>query len=716
MTLNIHRKSHNIIKHLLLLLFLNMAVQITCKATAIGQWKSYLSYKKISEIEKVGSDFFILASKNLYLYNSNDQSIRTFSKMDALSDCSIAHIAWNQKAKHLVIVYENENIDLLDLNGNCTNIADYYLKSIMGDKTVNNIYIYEQFAYLATGLGIIKIDVSKAEINNSYILGDRIESIAISGQNIYAYINQKFTNSWPSTVKYNHDGDILSLINYTSTWMNAVITAPLNANLIDAKNWTLTKNYPTNIFKKDMSVWNENIEFLQTLNPDSPQSNYFGFLRFFNGQLFSTVGGYGAGIQENRKGDVQVLKGDTWQFYQNDLNSITGYDYMDLTSLDVDPTDINHVFVSGRSGLYEFNNGQFTQAYDVDNSPIGTAISETDSNKKSYTLVESVKFDNDGNLWLLNSQSTTAPIIVRKKDGTWQSYSDTELMSGDRTMGALQGLTFDNEGLLWFVNNHWVTPSLHYFNTQTEQLHSFTDFINEDGTRVSVNSVQCIAIDKNNDIWIGTNITPLLLERKNLTESEPEFIQVKVPRNDGTNYADYLLNGVNISAIAIDGGNRKWFGTKGNGVYLISADNLTQLAHFTSENSNLFSDNIESIAINNQTGEVFFGTDKGLCSYMSDATEVADKLKKDDVYAYPNPVRPDYTGLITITGLTYDADIKIVTSNGTLVAQGRSNGGSFTWDGCDQSNGKRVASGVYMVLAATNEGNKGTVCKIAIIR
>ena len=225
-----------------------------------------------------------------------------------------------------------------------------------------------------------------------------------------------------------------------------------------------------------------------------------------------------------------------------------------------------------------------------------------------------------------------------------------------------------------------------------------------------------MAEDKNGDLWVGTNIAPLLLEQAKFNESDPEFIQVKVPRNDGTNYADYLLNGVNISGIAIDGGNRKWFATKGNGAYLISADNLTQLQHFTSQNSMLLSDNIESIAINDQTGEVFFGTDKGLCSYMSDATAINEEMTKDNVWAYPNPVRPDYTGLITITGLNYDTDVKIVTANGTLVAEGRSNGGTFTWDGCDQHNGKRVASGVYMVLAATAEGNKGTVCKIAIVR
>ena len=122
-----------------------------------------------------------------------------------------------------------------------------------------------------------------------------------------------------------------------------------------------------------------------------------------------------------------------------------------------------------------------------------------------------------------------------------------------------------------------------------------------------------------------------------------------------------------------------------------------------------------SIAINRLTGEVFFLTDEGLCSYISDATESTDEMTDDNVYAYPNPVTPDYTGLITVKGLSLNADVKICSSSGKLIAEGRSNGGTFTWDGCDR-NGDKVASGIYMVITATSNGNKGTVCKIAIIR
>ena len=142
---------------------------------------------------------------------------------------------------------------------------------------------------------------------------------------------------------------------------------------------------------------------------------------------------------------------------------------------------------------------------------------------------------------------------------------------------------------------------------------------------------------------------------------------------------------------------------------------MEQIEHFTADNSPLLSNNIFSLAINNETGELYIGTDIGLCSYTTDATAALSSIEKDNVYAYPNPVEPGYDGLITIVGLSLDADVKILSASGQLVAQGRSNGGTFTWNGRDHS-GHRVASGIYMVAAATSDGKKGTVCKIAVIR
>lgn len=267
------------------------------------------------------------------------------------------------------------------------------------------------------------------------------------------------------------------------------------------------------------------------------------------------------------------------------------------------------------------------------------------------------------------------------------------------------------------ANNHYKTPALVVYQPSTKGINRYTRFVNEDNAEVNGGGgVRCMAEDRDKNIWAGLNGGPVYLQPSDLATDPGSvvFQQYKVPRNDGSNLADYLLNNIDITCMAVDGGNRKWFGTGGNGVYLISADLNTQVHHFLSSNSGLVSDNIESLAIDPKTGEVFIGTDKGLCSYLSDASEPSQTMDKETTYAYPNPVRPDYRGTITVTGLSYNADVKIVTAAGTLVAEGRSQGGTFTWDGNDLD-GKRVASGVYMVEAATEDGSKGVVCKIAVI-
>ena len=205
----------------------------------------------------------------------------------------------------------------------------------------------------------------------------------------------------------------------------------------------------------------------------------------------------------------------------------------------------------------------------------------------------------------------------------------------------------------------------------------------------------------------------LVIYQNDIEQNNSIFSKIIVPRNDDTNLGDYLLSGIEITSIVIDGGGRKWIGTANNGLYLISEDNNNQLEHFTWDNSMLLSNHILNLALSPE-GVLYIGTDKGLCSYKTDSSEPNSTMTCETVYAYPNPVRPEYRGNITITGLSYHADVKIVTSNGVLVNQGRSTGGSYVWDGNDQK-GRRVASGIYMVQTATNSGDKGTVCKIAII-
>ena len=663
-------------KILILLSFLLLQVTSYKTIAAIGDWKAYMAYSEVQEIEQAGSLIFVQASNNLYVYNQNDQSIQTFSKMDYLSDCNIQHIAYNKAAKRLLILYKNANIDLMNSsNYSVQNLSDYYTAATTGDKAVNDIYMYGKYAYMSNGFGIIKVNMADGEINDTYNLGFKVNWCEIKDSHIYAY-----------------------------SQTNGQYRALLTSNLLDKNNWSKVGGY---VAKKqeDKSTLKQ---IVGTLQPGGPKHNYFYCMRFVNNLLYTCGGLWGHLIDAGRPGTIQVLDKENWTIYDDNIAAKTGIKYIDVNSVDVDPLDPNHVFAGAKSGLYEFQNGKFIKHYNSENSLI-TSFNNID---KNYQLVTSVKFDTDGNLWMLNSQSpSNQSLIEYTKEGKWVSHHKPELYN----LGSLECLMQDSRGLLWFVNNYHGLPSIYCYQASTDQLNIYSSFVNEDGITLTPNYVRYVTEDKNHDMWIGTNIGPLLLYKKDITSDTPIFTQVKVPRNDGTNYADYLLSGVDISCIAIDGGNRKWFGTNGNGIYVISNDCLTQIYHFTTNNSNLLSNNIESIAINEQTGEVFVGTDKGLCSYMSDAGSPNSEMTKDNVWAYPNPVKPTYTGRITITGLSFDSDVKIVTANGILVNQGRSNGGIYTWDGKDQ-NGKKVASGIYMVETATSDGNKGTVCKIAIIK
>jgi hypothetical protein len=609
----------------------------------VGTWKNYLAYHEILQICAAGNYLFVRASNDLYQYNQKDQSIYTYDRTNGLSDTNIKLIAWNKQAKRLIAVYDNSNIDLVETNGNVTNISALYTKTMTEDKTVNSIRIEGNYAYLVCGFGIVKVNMQRAEIAETY------------------------TPNHPE--------------------------------------------YPTSLPAEDNSDYDKYIELVKTLSPDGPHYNHFGFMRFLNNKLYTCNGDY------THSSGIQIYDNNNWINYQNEgISDVTGLSYMGAFCLDVDPKNENHIFAGSRNGLYEFKDGQFVSFYNSNNSP----IEPFDGKTLEYELVSDVKYDSNGDIWLLNSSAPNTSMI-RYVNGSFTKLNHAELMKlnssaiKNRSNAEMRGIFFDSQGLMWFVNNNWYTPAFYQYDTNSDKLTAYENFVNQDGTVQNPQlGVRCIAEDLQHNIWIGTSAGPFVFERKEINNGGTTLTQVKVPRNDGTNFADYLLANTDILSMAIDGGNRKWFGTNGNGVYLISADNMTQILHFTTADSPLLSNIVKSIAVNPASGEVFFGTDNGLCSYISDATQSNTEMTSDNVWAYPNPVEPNYTGPITITGLTLNADVKILSANGAIINEGRSNGGTYTWDGCDQK-GRRVASGVYMVATATSDGKKGTVCKIAII-
>ena len=613
----------------------------------VGTWRNYLAYHDVQNICKADNNLFVLASNGLYQYNISDQSITTYDKVNGLSDTHITHIAWSNQAKRLIIVYENANIDLIDTDGQIINISALYNKTTTEDKTVTDISIDGVYAYLTTAFAIIKVNMQRAEISETY------------------------TNNNPE--------------------------------------------YPNNLqpYKDDYDAY---ISTVETLSPGGPAYNRFYESKYINGKLYTTGGFFSPSLPDSHTpGTIQIFDGNDWTLYQEQIDQITGYKYEDICCIDVDPNDAEHVFVGGRCGLYEFKNGKLITYYNKDNSPLMGANDRGKQLGNNYVIVLGIKFDSKGNLWLLNSLANGVSLLELTTDNKWIEHHHKELTDDNSiTLAGLSKMMIDSNGLLWFVNNNWQDPSVFCYDMENDVIKKYYQIVNQDDIKYNLIHIYCITEDREGNIWIGTDIGPFMIQKSEIGQNKVTFHQIKVPRNDGTNYADYLLSGVNISSIAIDGGNRKWFGTNGAGVFLISADNIVQEENFTTENSKLMYNSISSISINNQTGEVFFLSDNCLCSYQSNAVEPNQEMTKDNVSAYPNPVTPDYTGLVTITGLTYDADVKITTSNGVIVAEGRSNGGMFNWDCCDKK-GKRVASGVYMVITATSDGKKGTVCKIAVI-
>lgn len=671
-------------------------------ATDKESWEIYTSYNDITEIEPAGNLVFALASNGLFSYHIKDGSVTTYDKANTLSDFDINHIAWNKNTKKLVITYTNGNIDLLDTNGNVVNVPDLYQKSMTDNKQINHIYISGTNAYLSLPFGIIKLDTKEGKILDTYKLGFNVN---------YSYIEDNCL--------------------YAASKEAGLYRGVLKNNLIDKNNWEKAGNFKeqtmnsTNVYDTTNKYWwtvkegkltyytlntdKEKIYQTEGIIPDGPASNKFYRLYINKNKLYAVAGAWSQEKDCNNMGEVHVWNGEKWEEFEQPSDASLGHRYRDLLCLDFDPSKEGHIMVGSKAGLYEFQDGKFIKCYNKDNTSVITSPLGN-----NYTIISSVKYDATGKLWLLNSLGDNSILSFDQTTQEWKHYPHSEIDSNDRYN--LTGLIIGkNNGNIWFANNYYEKNRLYKYNYNTDELTMYgPTFTNEDGRDITPIYVHCLAEDRNGNIWIGTTSGPLYLSMSDIQNGNNIFTQHKVPRNDNTNYADYLLDNSNIRCIAVDGANQKWFGTD-NGVYLVSDDCNTQIYHFDTDNSPLISNIVYSIAVNNNTGKVYFATDKGLCSFNNGIVGSNSEMTKDNVYAYPNPVKPDYTGKINIVGLSFNANIKIVSTNGTLINEGRSAGGSYSWDGCDL-NGKKVASGIYMVETATESGEKGIVCKIAIIR
>lgn len=392
---------------------------------------------------------------------------------------------------------------------------------------------------------------------------------------------------------------------------------------------------------------------------------------------------------------------------------------VNTTDLVQDPLDDTHHFASPyRSGLCEYRNGKFVELYNPDNSPLKSGWpNPLSSNYYKQVFCSALSYDADGNLWMAQSMLDTT-FYVRKPDGKWmnlyyENFKQTSLI--DKILHHSSGIKLVSSRRLE-RRGVFCIDMKGTERTTDDKTRLLQDFVNQDDTPYLPDQFFCLCEDLEGMVWVGTSAGLFVIEDvTKVFDKDFHFTQIKINRNDGSGLADYLFNDVSISCIAIDAANRKWIGTQSNGAYLISDDGQEMLHHFTTEDSPLLSNNVQSIAVHPGTGEVAFGTDKGICTFISDATTPEEELEKSNVVVFPNPVTPDYNGPIAIRGLVEDSEVKIISTGGQLVWNGTSSGGTCTWNGV-ANNGKPVASGIYHVVANTPEGGKAIMTRIVIVR
>ncbi|MBQ2075984.1 MAG: hypothetical protein II471_00570 [Bacteroidales bacterium] len=388
----------------------------------------------------------------------------------------------------------------------------------------------------------------------------------------------------------------------------------------------------------------------------------------------------------------------------NEISQLSGV--TDFVNVTIDPNDETHYFVSSWiNGLFEFRENQLYKLYNAENSTL-TKIDGMD-----WIRIGSTVFDSNGNLWVTNSQASKS-LHVMAPDGKWTGFSFPDMVKNFRsiivTQSGIKWIAIGQSGGL-FVFDDNGTPE----NTSDDR-YKHLSITNESGELVS-NDVFSIAEDKNGYIWVGTSKGVVVYYNPDKVFESGTFNgrQIKVPRNDGTDNADLLLSADVVTAIAVDGANCKWFGTQNGGAYYTSADGIETIHHFNTSSSPIPSDNILSISIVPETGDVFFATPKGIISYRGTATEGFDDY--DEILAFPNPVPSGYEGLISIKGLVAGSIVKISDISGNIVYEARATGGQLVWDGRNLR-GNRVASGVYVVFASTEIGEQKSTTKIIFLK
>lgn len=720
----------------------------------IGSWQEHLPYRSVIALASGTSKVFAATPYACFSVDLNNASIERRSRINGLSETGVQTLYATPSGK-LVVIYRNSNLDVIDGN-QITNINALQLKSINTDKTVYAVYGDDETCWLSTGFGIVVLNLVKQEIGDAWVIGnggaytkvnglvkvagnfyaataEGLKKAPVTANNLADYRNWSLLSGSnglpayaPSQVLASRDtvlvqvgntlyrgvGDQFSVL-YTDEWDwsqvnisngQLLISQSLNgqaAVLQLATNGQFIQRIihpqlaaPKAALYGGNSLWiadslNGLLELsAQGLNqviPNSPFSKGTGGLAAYRKQWWAATGDA-----------LSQFSDGQWTIYP------PGSQGMPAAFAGAGPLLIGRngtVWCGSKKGLLNWQDGQFTLST--------SGLSPAMDNAGEYR-VSGLAEDASQQLWICNDGAVNG-LVVRKPDGSFQQINIPFQYTGNR----LGAIVIDDLNQKWMIS---PGNGLFCFNQGGSLENSGDDqwrFYQPGAGNGNLpgNTVLSIAKDAFGFIWVGTDDGIGLIQ---CTEEvfTGQGCEAVLPVVQTDQFAGYLFKGEAVQSIAVDGANRKWIGTR-NGVWLLSPDGDKTILRFTAANSPLLDNNVQAIAIDPIDGTVLFSTASGICSYKSDATEGGEH--NDKVLVFPNPVPPGYNGMIAIRGLVNNVNVKIVEIGGRLVFQGRAAGGQFTWNGRD-ANGKKIATGIYLVLVSDDSRREQAAAKIIFIQ
>lgn len=754
-----------------------LTATVFSQSIGIGEWRDELPYREAVAVAVSDDMVYSVTPYSLFTLRKSDEAMNRYSKINGLSDFGVSTINYNDEIDVLVIAYSNTNIDLVK-DGEIINISDIKRKQILGKKSINNIYFIDEIAYLSCGFGIVLLDVDREEIKDTWYIGDdgnalEIFDITHHGDDIYAATEEGLrkadlnsTNladfqSWTTIEDVphadglfdqieTHQGKILvnhhpednndsifvlednswsplytrdnkRVTNITSGNSYVYVNRPYAIDLYEVSLDSFARIYtydfasnmrPSQVAEdKDGTFW-----VSDRLHGLSHTSNFWQYKNYLlNGPRTANVfdldaegkrivvapGGRTDSYASiyNRDGVFTKAEGDWTNLYRG--KDVALDTVFDLVCVSVNPNNHNqYAMGSWGRGLVIINNGEVEHGYGSSNS----TLSDVNGNPGDLRI-GGVAYDKAGNLWV-NCALTNALMHRLDPSGEWMAW---EL--GGSSIQDVGKMMVDSRNYKWMQMRQGGSSYVFVFDETQEpgnQLKGLNSYPNNGN--IPGSTVAAIADDLDGEIWLGTDAgIGVIYNAYGIFNGGDFDAQRIIVEKDG--YAQYLLEAEKVKAIAVDGANQKWIGTERGGVFLLSPDGQEEIHHFTTENSPLYSNNVIAIEIT-ENGDVYIGTDKGIIVFKGMSTPPEPKL--NNVYAYPNPVRPDYSGPIAIKGLVRDANIKITDVYGGLVHQSKAYGGQAIWDG-NSMNGARVNTGVYLVFISDDEGNETKVTKILFV-